>query len=169
MYREIVTKAVIGKGKISNNFEVIVNPENKVSKVLGCWVINHYFVSNYDSGRVYAKGRYDVHIWYGFNGDTETIIHKQTVDYFEEFNLKLKNDVDINENNEYVIKCVKYPCCSGLSLMNDGNISIKVEKELNLDIIGEAKLKVQISESEDWSECDDINNINVDYLNRERQ
>ena len=85
MYREIVTRAVVGKGKISNNGEVIVNTSNSVSKVLGCWVINHYFVSNFEEGKVFAKGRYDIHVWYGYNKDSDTILHKQTVDYFEEF------------------------------------------------------------------------------------
>ena len=166
MYREIVTKAVIGKGKISNSSDVIVSPTNSASKVLGCWIINHYFVSNYDNGKVFAKGRYDVHIWYGFNNDTETVVHKQTVDYFEEFSLNVKSDEVISENNEFVIRCLKYPTCSGLTLNEDGTISVKVNKELSLDIIGEAKLKVQISESNDWSNDEEINNINVNYLNK---
>ena len=166
MYREIVTKAVIGKGKISNSSDVIVSPTNSASKVLGCWIINHYFVSNYDNGKVFAKGRYDVHIWYGFNNDTETVVHKQTVDYFEEFSLNVKSDEMTSENNEFVIRCLKYPTCSGLTLNEDGTISVKVNKELSLDIIGEAKLKVQISESNDWSNDEEINNINVNYLNK---
>ena len=167
MYREIVTKAVVGKGKISNSSEVIVSPINSASKVLGCWIINHYFVSNFDNGKVFVKGRYDVHVWYGFNDDTDTVVHKQTVDYYEEFSLNVKNGVGINENNEFTIRCLKYPTCSGLSLNSDGTVSVKVEKELSLDIIGEAKLKVQISESDDWSSDEEINSINVNYLNGE--
>ncbi len=169
MYREIVTKAVIGKGKIINNSEVIVNAANEVSKVLGCWIINHYYVSSYEEGKVFAKGRYDIHVWYGYNGDSDTIVHKQTVDYIEEFSLKIKDNETISENNEYIIKCVKYPTCNALSLNDDGTISVRVEKELSLDIIGETKLKVQISGSgeDDWVSNEDINNINVNYLNRE--
>lgn len=43
-YREIVTKAVIGKGKksFSNHYSLI--PEEKPSTILGCWVINHLLV-----------------------------------------------------------------------------------------------------------------------------
>ena len=89
MYREIVTKAVIGKGKISNNSEAIIIPNNKVSKVLGCWIINHYFVNSYENGRVMAKGKYDLHVWYGFNDDADTCVHKQTIEYIEEYLLKI--------------------------------------------------------------------------------
>lgn len=40
-YKEIVTKAVIGKGKkyFKNNYNI--EATNKPSTVLGCWVINH--------------------------------------------------------------------------------------------------------------------------------
>jgi spore coat protein E len=164
MYREIVTKAVVGKGKIANDGEVIVNTSNSISKVLGCWVINHYYVSSFDNGKVLAKGKYDVHVWYGYNKDSETAIHKQTVDYNEEFSLNIKQGQEISENNEFIVKCSKYPTCNSLVLNLDGSISVKIEKELLLDIIGEAKLRVQISTDEEC--CDDINNIDVDYLNR---
>lgn len=167
MYREIVTKAVVGKGKIVSEGEVIVNVANSVSKVLGCWIINHYYVSNFDNRKVFAKGKYDVHIWYGYNNDSETAIHKQTVDYNEEFNLSLNHNEEIDDNNEFVIRCLKYPTCSGLSLNENGSISVKVEKELRLDIIGETKLRVQISKDDDWANNEDINSINVNYLNRE--
>ena len=42
-YKEIVTKAVIGKGKkyFKNNYTVEV--DGKPTTVLGCWVINHKF------------------------------------------------------------------------------------------------------------------------------
>ena len=42
-YKEIVTKAVIAKGKklFTSNHELMVN--NKPSTILGVWVINHTF------------------------------------------------------------------------------------------------------------------------------
>ena len=169
MYREIVTKAVIGKGKVSNSGEVILNANNLVSKVLGCWIINHYYTSSYENEKIFAKGKYDIHVWYGYDNDKQTDIHKQTVDYIEEFQLNMNDGKKIEENNEYVIKCIKYPTCSSLSLNENGTISVKVDKELSLDVIGETKLKVQISSScdEEWLDSNDFNNINVNYLNKD--
>ena len=168
MYREIVTKAVVGKGKISNTGEIVLNPINQVSKGLGCWIINHYYVSSYECQKVYAKGRYDVHVWYGYNNDSDTTIHAQTIDYVEEFNINLKSSEGISETNEFIIKCIKYPTCSSLCINDDGTISVKVDKELNLDVIGEAKLRVQISSSseDEWINSDEINDINVNYLSK---
>ena len=126
MYREIVTKAVVGKGKISNVNTVNVMVSNMASKVLGCWVINHYFVHSFENGKVFAKGKYDLHLWYGFNNDGDTAIHKQTIDYIEEFPLRMKDGETVSENNEFIIKSVKYPTCSGLTLNDDGTIGVKV-------------------------------------------
>ena len=66
----------------------------------------------------------------------------------------------------FICKCIKYPTCNSLSLNEDGSILVKVEKELHLDVIGEAKLKVQISSCEDEYINDDIDGIDVDYLNK---
>ena len=165
MYREIVTKAVVGKGKISNISTVNVAVNEPVSKVLGCWVINHYFVHSFENNSVFAKGRYDLHLWYGANSDTDTSVHKQTIDYIEEFPVKMKEGETMNDSSEFIIKNVKYPTCSGLILNDDGTISVKVEKELSLDVIGDAKLKVQVSDVESIN--DDLDNINVNYLSKE--
>lgn len=40
-YREIVTKAVLGKGKKIFNHTNFIEVEKVPSNVLGCWVINH--------------------------------------------------------------------------------------------------------------------------------
>lgn len=169
MYREIVTKAVVGKGKISNTSDIIISVSNTPSKVLGCWIINHYFVSSYEGDKAVARGKYDVHIWYGCNKDSDTAIHKQTIEYIDEFSLKMKNGESLNEENELISKCSKYPVCSSLILNDSGNIIVKVEKELHLDVIGEAKIKVQIDNStcDEWVDnSDEINEINTNYLNK---
>lgn len=168
MYREIVTKAVVGKGRIFNNNEAIVSPINKPSKVLGCWIINHYCICSYENNNAVAKGKYDLHIWYGFDSDKDTTIHKQTVDYIENFTLKMKNDEVLNEENELIIKCLKYPTCTSLNLKDDGTIGVNIEKELILDVIGEATLKVQvgITGDEEWVNAEDIESIDVNYLNK---
>lgn len=40
-YKEIVTKAVIGKGKKTFTTTSSIRPEIVPTTVLGCWVINH--------------------------------------------------------------------------------------------------------------------------------
>lgn len=40
-FKEIVTKAVIGKGKKTFTTTNSITPECNASTILGCWVINH--------------------------------------------------------------------------------------------------------------------------------
>ena len=44
-FKEIVTKAVIGKGKKYYKNSYTITTDNEPTTVLGCWVINHVFVS----------------------------------------------------------------------------------------------------------------------------
>ena len=79
----------------------------------------------------------------------------------------MKSGVEVNEEYEFVVKCEKYPTCNNLSLNEDGSISAKIEKELSLDVVGETKLKVQITgENQEWVNGDDIDSIDVNYLNK---
>ena len=44
LYKEIVTKAIIGKGKKSFKNNYVITPTDIPTTVLGCWVINHLLV-----------------------------------------------------------------------------------------------------------------------------
>lgn len=41
LFKEIVTKAVIGKGKKIFKDNYTIEIENQPTTILGCWVINH--------------------------------------------------------------------------------------------------------------------------------
>ena len=63
-YKEIVTKAVIAKGKKSFTTKSSVNVNNNPSTILGCWVINHNFSGQKSGRQIIVNGSYDVNIWY---------------------------------------------------------------------------------------------------------
>ena len=50
-YKEIVTKAVIGKGKKKYKDTYQVAVEQTPSTILGCWIINHNFKAQEDNGK----------------------------------------------------------------------------------------------------------------------
>jgi len=51
-YKEIVTKAVVGKGKKYYKNSYTINCDVKPNTVLGCWVINHNFKGKEDEGKI---------------------------------------------------------------------------------------------------------------------
>src|SRR6185437_7223865 len=82
-YRQILTKAICGRGKkFSETTHSITSPEN-VYSVLGAWVINHNYKSKRVEDEVVVNGSYDLNIWYSTEGNTKTEVLKETVRYKE--------------------------------------------------------------------------------------
>ena len=60
LYKEIVTKAVIGKGKKQFTDNLSLQVTNNPNTILGCWVINHNFSGTFSNGTVTINGSYDI-------------------------------------------------------------------------------------------------------------
>ncbi|MBE6152333.1 MAG: outer spore coat protein CotE [Firmicutes bacterium] len=155
-YKEIVTKAIIGKGKkyFKNNYSISVS--DNPTTVLGCWVINHKF-KGYKSGeKIGVDGSYDVNIWYSYENDSKTTVVNKKVDYNDIFNVKIKENADLTGDTDIIVRTLKQPTCSKVNIEEDGTISFVIEKELGVEIVGETKMKIAIEEDEEpWDEIDD--------------
>lgn len=155
-YKEIVTKAIVGKGKkyFKNNYSI--EASNKPSTVLGCWVINHKF-KGYKSGeKIGVDGSYDVNIWYSYENDSKTTVINKQIKYNDLFNVKAKQNVDLTGDTDIIVRTLKQPTCSKVDILEDGNITFDIEKELGVEIVGETKMKIAIEEDEEpWEEIDD--------------
>jgi len=161
MLKEIVTKAVISKGKSVETNEIKIEVEEAANKAIGCWVINHNYLSVIENGKLYASGYYDIHIWYAINNSTDTKLLKKTIEYRDEF--VMDNNNFNGDNNEFKIYCIEYPNCNNLQLSNN-EFLIKIKKGLAVDVIGESKLLVQVSDS--WNKEDESLGINTNYINK---
>ena len=156
LYKEIVTKAVIGKGKkyFKNNYSI--KETDNPSTVLGCWVINHKF-KGYKSGeKIGVDGSYDVNIWYSYDNDSKTTVINKKVEYNDLFNVKVRENADLNGDTDIIVRALKQPTCSKVNIEEDGTIIFDIEKELGVEIVGETKVKIAIEEDEEpWDEIDD--------------
>lgn len=167
-YKEIVTKAVIGKSKKTSTDEYNVLIEENISNVLGCWVINHSFKGYNSNGKVAVNGSYDVNIWYSYDNNTKTNVIVRTFNYNDTINVNLKDK--ITDTNEIIVRCLTAPSASSVDIENN-NLKIKIEKELGVEIVGDIKVKINVLDDYDdydvdnSSEIEDIN-IDEDYLNK---
>lgn len=174
LYKEIVTKAIIGKGKkfFKNTYDLEV--ENIPSTILGCWVINHKFKGYKTNDKIGVNGSYDVNIWYSYDNDSKTTVVNKKIEYSELFNVKIKDNAELNEDTDIIIRPLKQPTCSSVH-SNMKKIIFDIEKELGIEIVGDTKVKIAIEEDEDpWDEIDedvtdkiesDIdNNVNEEYI-----
>ncbi len=149
-YREIVTKAVIGKGKkkfISSNF---IKAGNKPSTILGCWIINHDFQGTKIDNKIRINGKYDINIWYSYDNDTKTDVIKKE-DTYEEI-VKMHTREETSDNEQIIIRSLSGPTCSKIEIDGE-NINYSVEKELGIELVGDIKVKIETNEEEDaWDE-----------------
>lgn len=148
-YKEIVTKAIVGKGKkfFKNNYTVKV--ETTPSTVLGCWVINHNFKGYKSKEKIGVDGSFDVNIWYSYDNDSKTTVVNKKITYNDLFNLKIKDDSDLSSDTDIIVRALKTPTCSSVSIFDDGSINFDIEKELGIEIVGEKKIKISIEEDEE--------------------
>ena len=175
-YKEIVTKAVIGKGKkkYKDTYEITV--DQKPSTVLGCWIINHNFEAKEENNKILIHGSYDANIWYSYDNDTKTTVVSKKITYQEEEQLTIKDKNIVNK--DIIIRSLKQPTC--ISAKEDGNIiKLEIEKELGIEIIGDAKVKISSVDDmeETWDNLDnnettetknnEIDDINTEYINKE--
>lgn len=146
-YREIITKAVCGRGRKLTKTTNYVTPSHKPSSILGCWVINHiYHAKKKSANIVEVHGTYDINIWYSFNDNTKTEVVSEKVDYCDEVELSSKDEHCLHDDYEVIAKVIQQPNCLQCKIEKHGNkIAVEVEREFVVKVIGETKINVKVS------------------------
>ena len=155
-YKEIVTKAVVGKGKKQMRNTYTVTADNEPTTVLGCWVINHKFRGYKADGKIGVNGSFDINIWHSYEGDSKTAVINQTINYDELFNVQVRGNADLASDTDIIVRSLGGPTCSEVNIKDGKTISFNIEKELGVEIVGETKMKIAIEEDEEpWDELVD--------------
>ena len=177
MYKEIVTKAVIGKGKktFRDKYELIAG--EVVDTILGCWVINHSMNGRNENGEVRIDGSFDVNVWYSYDNNTKTAVEVRNVSYSEKVKVHMLEDSTLTDDSEILLTAIKTPTVIDVNV-NGSNVTYEIEKELGIEIIGDTKVKIQVMDNvntgfdnidEELSdkELDEVidNEVNENYLN----
>lgn len=176
-YKEIVTKAVIGKTKKSTKDQLSVETDSMVDTVLGCWVINNTFSGHNNRGKVNIDGSYDVNVWYSYDNNTKTNVLVRNFTYQDNVNVKLKNDVSLTNTNEILVRSLTAPSVTNVKVEGT-QIKLDVEKEIGVEVIGDTKVRIAVEEDFDDYEVESndeeiFNDTNIDidedYLNSVNQ
>lgn len=172
-YREIISKAVISKGKKVFSQEDKIKVNNNPSTVLGCWVINHKYNGVKQNDKIIIDGSYDVNIWYSCDNDTKTDVVKESHSYTETIKMK---DIETNYDNiSIVIRSLNDPKCVKVSILDD-TINYQVDLELGIELVGDVKVKIATDENldeyeqiveENSTDKEIEESVNPDYLEKE--
>lgn len=158
--REIVTKAVVSKGKkVFNLTESIPTKENPYS-ILGCWIINHEFEATKVNNSVKLDGEFEVNIWYATNNNTKTDVLRQVITYKKEIETKQIVKDYLENSDDVLARIIQHPTCTNARIY-DGAVEVDITFEIMAEIIGETKMKVTVfKENESWEE--EIDTIDMD-------
>ena len=170
-YKEIVTKAIIGKGKKATNSTYYLNTDEEPNTVLGCWVINHNFSGRNSGDGIKVDGTFDVNVWYSYDSDKKTAVTTKKFSYTDNLNVPLRNDANMDGASEIIVRCLKQPTVSNVKCEN-GNVYLDIEKEMGVEIVGDAKVKISVEDDyDDYDEIVDeeevnevIDNVDENYL-----
>jgi len=173
-FKEIVTKAIIGKGKKTTNLNHSVETEDNINTVLGCWIINHSFNGMNNGGKVIVNGSYDINIWYSYDNNTKTNVMVRRFNYQDVMNVKIKENGELTNTSEIIVRALNQPSVTDVSV-EDNEIKLSVHKEMGVEVVGDTTVRVSVEdEFEDYEEIldeeeivevlsDDIE-VNDDYL-----
>ena len=167
-YKEIVTKAIIAKGKKNSTNNYTLRTEETPNTILGCWVINHTFNGTNLGNKVLVNGNFDVNVWYSYDNDSKTAVSTQKFSYTD----TMKMNVDeASGSNEVIVKSIQQPTVSDVSI-KDGIVNLNITKELGIEIVGDTKIKVPVEElDDDYIELTDdedtiqtVDKVDTNYL-----
>lgn len=172
-YREIITKAVVAKGRKFTQSNHTICPAHNPSSILGCWIINHKYEAEKSGKKVEIKGFYDINVWYSYKDNTQTEVVTERVNYHDTIKLKYR-DPDCLDDQDVIAKVLQQPNCVEAVISPKGNtIVVTVEREFLVEVVGETKVCVELhskdylKKDDDWGydvDDDEFEDLNPDFL-----
>lgn len=170
LFREIITKAVVAKGRKYTKASHKMNCDDPISSVLGCWIINHHFEAKKKGNKVEIQGCFDVNVWVSYDDNSKTDVVTSSFIYTDLVTLKYR-DAQVFADDQIFARAVKAPNCLECLCIDDGKcILLHVEREFIAEIVGETKLCVACADAafdDDWERFVDdaeLADIRADFL-----
>lgn len=162
--REIVTKAVVSKGKKLIKITETIDPGCDLCSILGVWVINHkYNAKIININEVKITGSAEVDIWASQNSNTQTDVIRHNINYNELVKTRqLVKDL-CNDNLDVLVTITTTPSCTNVEVTENGLV-VEVTLEIVVEAIGETKVQVIICEPIELLDDNFENEINEDFI-----
>ena len=163
--REIVTKAIVAKGKKYISLSHSIDSNKNPYSILGCWVINLEFEALRNDDLVEINGIFEVNIWYSTEENMRTDVIREKVAYKKDIKVKRIVNEYLKNTDDVLVKILKHPTVTNAKII-DGEIKIDVDYEILAEVIGETKMQVTVftpvTQEEDIDDLDI--EVNEDFL-----
>lgn len=153
-YREIITKAVVAKGRKFTQSTHTISPSQKPTSILGGWIINHKYDAEKIGKTVEIEGTYDINVWYSYADNTKTEVVTECVSYVDVIKLRYRDKNYLDDEHEVIAKVLQQPNCLEVTISPNGNkVVVQAEREFLSEVVGETKVVVEVNS--DWTESDE--------------
>ncbi|MCD7033692.1 outer spore coat protein CotE [Metabacillus sp. GX 13764] len=171
-YREVITKAVVAKGRKFTQCTHTIAPSQKPASILGGWIINHKYDAQKVNRSVEVEGYYDINVWYAYAENTKTEVVTERVRYVDNIKLRYKDNNYLDDEHEVLAKVLQQPNCLEVNISpNGGKIVVQAEREIYAEVIGETKVIVAVHpdgnyEDDDWQEDleDEFEDLDPEFI-----
>lgn len=158
--REIITKAVCGKGRKFSTSTHTVTPPHRPTSILGAWVINTKYEAVKSSSGVEVIGTYDINIWYSYNENSQTDVAKESVKFVENVPLYYLDPKHRASTTEVFAESITEPNCIEANISSSGDsVVVRIEREFAVEMIAETKVSVAVVPGG----CPDIDGKDFDH------
>ncbi|MDR0269439.1 outer spore coat protein CotE [Paenibacillus sp.] len=143
--REIMTKAICGKGRKFSTVTHTVTPPHNPTSILGAWIINHQYEAVAAGDGVEVIGTYDFNLLYSYDKNSQTDVAKETVSYVDLVPLSFLDPKHRASTVEVSAEATQEPSCVEASVSSGGgNVIIRVEREFIAELVAETKVRVLV-------------------------
>lgn len=158
--REILTRAIVGKGKKRFKIEERLISETEAHSILGCWVINHKFEAKLSGLNVDVDGEFDINIWYSSEENSKTEVVRKKVKYNKKMTTKQVVENYSENNTDVLVRVIQQPTCTDAKIV-DSYIEVDIIFELLAEVIGETKMQVTVfnQTAETHDEFEDLDDL----------
>lgn len=160
--REIITKAVCGKGRKFSQVSHTVTPPHAPTSILGAWIINNQYEAAKSREGVEVIGTYDINIWYSYDKNTKTDVAKETVSYVDLVHLSYLDKKHKSATAEVSAEAAQEPNCVEASVSSYGDsVVIRVEREFHVEMVAETKVCIVVCNGG----CNDYDDKQIEFDN----
>ncbi|MFS0722363.1 outer spore coat protein CotE [Paenibacillus sp. 1P07SE] len=143
--REIITKAVCGKGRKFTTVTHNVAPPQHPTSILGAWIINHEYEAVRSGDGIEVIGTYDINIWYSYDKNSQTDVAKETISYVENVPLSYLDAKHRRSTEEVSAEATQDPNCIEANISSSGtSVILRVEREFAVELVAETKVCVAV-------------------------
>jgi spore coat protein E len=145
-FREIITKAVCGRGRKFSQVTHSITPPHPPTSILGAWIINNQYEAVKSDDGIEVVGTYDINIWYSYDNNSKTDVAKETVSYVEVVPLSYEDPKHRVSTEEVSAEATQEPNCVEATVSSDRKqVIVRVEREFAVEMIAETKVTVLVS------------------------